>query len=225
MENASKTVISYLRYATQTAESPVPVVVTNLPDSSPSWIESLSAVAGIVSLIVSGIAAVIAYRALKWSKDSWDKEGPQLKAELKLVQRVVPSSGEVEVDEEIQSKLPPGVAPVPFKFQPQLDVVVFNEGRSAAQVHNMEITFWDKTSNLKAAWYVGLNLDVAANGTATKTLSTEKLFGFLYMTQLKKISAVFGEIDGSEVDGNAGIRVELSRYDVEALSSVLPPRQ
>lgn len=70
-----------------------------------------------------------------------------------------------------------------------------------------------------------LHLDVAANGTATKTLNTEKLFGFLYMTQLKKISAVFGEVDGSGEDGNAGIRVELSRYDVEVLSFVLPLRQ
>lgn len=144
---------------------------------------------------------MIAYRALKWSKDSWEKEGPQLKAELRLVQKMVPSAGEVKVDEELQEMLPPGIAPVPFEIQPQLDVVVFNEGRSATQVHNMVIDFWDESSKLKVPWYVGLHLDVPANGTATKTFDTEKLCHFLYMTQLKKISAVSGEIDGSAEDG------------------------
>lgn len=217
--------ISHLHYAVQTAESPVPVVVTNFPDPSHSWLESLSTVSGIVSLIVSGIAAVIAYRALKWSKDSWEKEGPQLKAELRLVQKMVPSAGEVKVDEELQAMLPPGVAPVPFEIQPQLDLVVFNEGRSATQVHNMVINFSDETSKLKVPWYVGLHLDVPANGTATKTFDTEKLCSFLYMTQLKKISAVSGEIDGSAEDGDAGIRAELSRSAVEALNSSFPSRQ
>lgn len=217
--------ISHLHYAVQMAENSVPVVVTNFPDPSHSWLESLSTVSGIVSLIVSGIAAVIAYQALKWSKDSWEKEGPQLKAELRLVQKVVPSAGEVEVDEEIQAILPPGVAPVPFEIQPELDVVIFNEGRTATQVHNMVITFWDETSNSRAPWYVGLHLDVPANGTATKTFDTEKLCNFLYLTQLKKISAVSGEIDGSIEDGDAGIRAELSRSAVEALNSSLPSRQ
>lgn len=216
--------MSYLHYAVQMAESPVPVVVTNFPDPSPSWIDSLSIVSGVVSLIVPGIAAVIAYRALKWSKDSWVKEGPQLKAELRLIQKMVPSTGEVKVDEELQTRLPLGIVPVPFEIQPQLDVVVFNEGRSATQVHNIVITFEDETSNLKAPWYVGLHLDVPANGTAIKRLDAEKLRGFLYMTQLKKISTVSGEIDGSAEDGEAGIRAELSRVDVEALnSSLLPP--
>ncbi|SJM66057.1 hypothetical protein FM102_11140 [Corynebacterium glutamicum] len=45
------------------------------------------------------------------------------------------------------------------------------------------------------------------------------------MTQLKKISAVSGEIDGSAEDGDAGIRAELSRSDVEALNSSLPSRK
>lgn len=218
------TLIGNLHYAAQAKESAVPVLVTNMPDSSASWVENLSAVSGIVSLVVSAIAAVIAYRALRWSKDSWKKDGPQLEAELRLVQKMIPRSGSVRVDDELEKVLPPGIDPIPFEILLELEVVISNNGRTPAQVHNMRIMFRDDESGNETPWYVGLHLDVPAGGSATKKFDAEKLSRFLYLAQIEKVSAVYGVIDESLDEEDSGLRAEMSRSAVELLDSSIPAR-
>lgn len=197
--------------------APSSVFVTNLPASPPDWLQYVSAVSGLASLILSAFAAVVAYRALIWAKKSWREDGPIIKPELQLVHEMVPQPGEITGTEE-EFSLPPGVKARPFSLRPKLRLMVRNEGRTPRQLDNMILYFKNADSSFLHPWYMGLNLNVPAKGTAIREIEAEQLFVFWALCGIEEVSEVYGEIDGAMSGRTEEWRVDLSNGEVAELN-------